>query len=208
MDIRENLLEDKHFLLQALAGLVTIERDRIISTGLARESQLNSLADVMEYLTKLGKKYPKSNIPLNTMANLCTVLKSVVLPGDFENCTFGGADGVMGDESGFYIALDLPYEGEQFYDLSSVLKKDKGEDKDKDEECPECEEEEEGKEDDADDTCYCTACSSDQANKVLVASVGKYLKKVSEVCGKSGRHDAAYLIEKTIRSMIRKVLKQ
>lgn len=210
MNIRENLLEDKHFLLQALAGLVEIERDRIVSYGLARESQIQSLADVMEYLTKLGKKYPKSNVPLNTLANLCTLLKTVKLPGDFEKCTFGSLAPKKDDPvETFYIALDLPYEGEQFYDLSSILKKDDKGDKDnkdnKEEKCPECKKED--KIDDEPEECDCTACSSDQYGKMLVASVGGYLKKVAEMCGSEGRHDSAYMIEKTIRTMIRKVLK-
>lgn len=51
MNIRENLLEDKHFLLQTLAELAEIERDRIVSSGLPKEfytkEQLCELAKIL-----------------------------------------------------------------------------------------------------------------------------------------------------------------
>ena len=189
MDIRENLLENKHFLLQALAGLIEIERERILKSGLATEAQLNALTDSMEYLTKLGKKYPKSNVVLNTMANLCTELKSIQLPGDFEK---------RAAEEKFYIALDLPYEGEQFYDLSSILKDKKLKEEIEEEleevekeECVECEKEKKEEEE----------IEREAAQKILADAVNKHLISIAHILGNKGEHEAAFLVERTAQKI-------
>ena len=155
MDTRDFLMEDKHFLIQALAGLVEIEQQRIVKCGIATKSQLNSLSDVAEYLVDMAKKRKRTNVPLNALANLCTMLKSIQLPGDFEEFTIGASHHDLGEK--FYIALDLPYEGEQFYDLSSVLKgkeESKG-DEDKHEKKLKCGCEPGGCAPDADHDCGC-----------------------------------------------------
>jgi hypothetical protein len=126
MNIRDALLENKNFVTYALAGLVEVERDRLLSSGLATESQLSSLSDVTEYMVKMAKSR-NTDILVNSLANLCTLLKGIQLPGDFERYTIG-SPGKLGEE--FYIALDLPYEGDKFHDLSS-LKKDKKEEEEK-----------------------------------------------------------------------------
>lgn len=197
MNIRENLLEDKLFLATTIIGLIDDEKIRIYDHNLANRDQwISSVKPITESILKNAYQHRNWKIAINHLSGLHNLLKSIVLPGDFEKYT---------SDQKFYIALDLPYEGEQFYDLSSILKKDDKGDKDKKEECTECEKED--KIDDKPEECDCTACSSDQYGKMLVASVGGYLKKVAEMCGSEGRHDSAYMIEKTIRTMIRKVLK-
>jgi len=111
MDIHNGLLEDRHFLLQALAGLVSVEQDRIVRGGLVSESQLKSLADVTEYMVSWARKNPKDNIPLNTLANLSSILKEIKFPGDFEKYTIG-SQSKLGEE--FWVALELPFQGEGF----------------------------------------------------------------------------------------------
>lgn len=193
MNIRDALLENKNFVTYTLAALVEVERDRIISNGLATKSQLSSLADVTEYMVKMAKS-KNTDILVNSLASLCTLLKSIQLPGDFEKYTVG-SPGELGEK--FYIALDLPYEGEKFYDLSSLPKDKK--------ECPECEkEEEEKKEKDEEEEDECEDCADDEnVQDILADVVNKHLQKIANLLGNKGDHEAAYLVERTIRSISR-----
>lgn len=194
MNIRDYLLEDTHFILQTLAGLVEIERDRIVSNGLAKRSQLSSLSDVTEYIVKMaGDK--KTNVALNSMANLITLLKDIQLPGDFEKSTIG-APGGLGEK--FYIALDLPYEGEQFHDLSSIIK-----DTGKKEKCHECEEEQNEEEDNEDhvEECDGNCEEEDESQEILAEVINNHLYKIADYLGRRGDHEAAYLVERTIKDI-------
>jgi len=194
MDTRNYLLEDRHFLIQALAGIVGVEQQRIIKGGIAKESQLESLTDVVQYFVSLAKKNSRVNGPLNTLANLCTILKSIQIPGDFEKYTVGSNGSELGNE--FYIALDLPYEGEQFYDLSSILKKKDDSDDDK-----ESGDNESCKEESCRD-CLCQdADDSEPKQDLFINAVAKDLEKIAYELGKVGNHQAAYLVERTIRDI-------
>jgi len=264
MDIRNALMENKNFVTYALAGLVEVERDRILSSGLATKSQLSSLSDVTEYMVKMAKNQ-KTEVLVNSLANLCTLLKGIKLPGDFEkhaeqkefyialglpydklpsgvekHAGMGSQktlelqkklvaagfkvqlDGIFGpktkaaynaykakqagaskqastekcaSEEKFYIALDLPYDGEKFHDLSS-LHEDKEEEP---KECPECEERE--KEEQECETCGCEESDDITPQEILVGSTNSLLKKIANKLGDEGNHRAAYLVERTIRSI-------
>lgn len=198
MNIRDALLEDKNFVTYTLAALVEVERDRIISNGLATKSQLSSLSDVTEYIVKMAKN-KNTDVLVNSLANLCTMLKSITLPGDFEKYTMGGSPGDPGEK--FYIALDLPYEGDKFYDLSSLLEGKK-------EECVECEKEqkeekEKQEEKEKEDECEDCADDSENVQDILADAVNNHLQKIAESLGDKGDHEAAYLVERTIRSINR-----
>lgn len=192
MDTRDYLIEDRHFLVQALAGLVEIEQQRIVKGGIATKSQLKSLSSIASYLVDLAKKQQKTSVPLNTLANLCTMLKSIQLPGDFEKYTIGSGPGDLGEK--FYIALDLPYEGEQFYDLSSILKKRDEKEEDKDEE-----EKNEKESEECECDCGCMECSASDKTELVINAVSKCLHKIARSLGDSGNHEAAYLVERTIQ---------
>jgi hypothetical protein len=191
MNIHNALLENKNFVTYTLAGLVEVERDRILSTGLATPNQLSSLSDVTEYMVKMAKS-GNTDVLVNSLANLCTLLKSIKLPGDFEKYTIGSPSG-LGEE--FYIALDLPYDGEKFHDLSSITK-DKEDDGE--EECVECE-----KESKEEDKCEDCADDSENVQDILADAVNVHLKKIAEALGDKGDHEAAYLVERTMRSINR-----
>lgn len=181
MNIRDALLENKNFVTYTLAGLVEVERDRILSSELATKSQLSSLSDVTEYMVKMAKSQ-NTDVLVNSLANLCTLLKSIQLPGDFER---------YAEQEEFYIALEIPYEDEKPCDLS--LQKD---DKKECPECPECKKE--NKEEDDDD---CMECEDTDAQEVLAESVNVLLRKIANSLGDKGDHEAAYLVERTIRSI-------
>jgi hypothetical protein len=223
MNIRDALLEDKNFVTYTLAALVEVERDRIVSNGLATESQLSSLADVTEYMVKMAKSR-RTDILVNSLANLCTLLKSIKLPGDFEKYTVD-SPGELGEK--FYIALDLPYDGDKFYDLSSILegKKEHSEEEEENEEeeiigmgrggpqgsgpnplCPHKHKDEEKKDKKEDE---CEDCTDDGENvqDILAEAVNNHLQKIAESLGDKGDHEAAYLVERTIRSIGREAEK-
>jgi hypothetical protein len=199
MNIRDALLENKNFVTYTLAGLVEVERDRILSTGLATESQLSSLADVTEYMVKMAKS-GNTDVLVNTLANLCTSLKHVQLPGDFEKFA----------EEEFYIVLDLPYEDEE-----EVIGMGRGGPpgsgpnpkcplKEKEEEKEEEEEEEEEEHHKHEHEEECEDCDDTiVAQEVLAESVNNLLIKIANVLGDKGDHEAAYMVERTIRSITR-----
>jgi hypothetical protein len=215
MSIRENILDNKDFLFTAVADLVESEKSRILESGLASEEQMKVVSNAINYFTK--KNTSAGNIiSIKAMSNLCEGLKKVTLPGDF--------DKIAADEEEFYILLDIPYDGDQFYDLSSILKdkKDEKEDEDdsKEDDSEGSEEDKESEEKDASDDDKnadeedeeCVMCDLEEAEAdedvlVLMSSVGSYLNKLANICGSNGRHDAAYLIEKELRSMSKKILK-
>jgi len=144
-----------------------------------------------------------------------TLLKSITLPGDFEKYTVG-SPGELGEK--FYIAIDLPYEGEKFYDLSSLLEgKGMGrggppssgpnplcpfKEEEEEEKKEEHEHEEEHKHEKENE---CEDCSDDGENvqDILADAVNVHLKKIAELLGRKGDHEAAYMVERTIRSISR-----
>lgn len=196
MSIGNGILGDKKFVVKSLMALVGDEGQRIMSLGLASREELNDLLKptIQRVIKKAGVSPESMDVLLGILSDLHTKLASVKLPGDFS---------VVAAEEKFYEALDVPYTGEKFYDLSSLKEKPdvepEGELKEpEEEELKEIleeyiEKEKPGAEEDHAEDCGCMYC--------FTSVIGTYLKKLAYSLGSSGDHEAAYLVERTIYSI-------
>lgn len=216
MSIGNGILGDKKFVVKSLMALVGDEGQRIMSLGLASHEELNDLLKptIQRVIKKAGTNPESMNVLLGILSDLHTKLVSVKLPGDFA---------VVAADEKFYEALDIPYTGEKFHELSGL--KEEGEVncpkcKGKEGEgCPVCgglgslepthpalepEEKEleealeeyiekEDSEEDHAEDCGCMYC--------FTSVINTYLTKLAYSLGSSGDHEAAYLVERAIYSI-------
>ena len=177
-------------MVSAIFAVIEDEKKRISGSKLANKEQWSLFfKPIRAAIIKGAEKSRDWRSTINQLANLHNLLKTIKLPGDFEK--------YASDEK-FYVALDLPYEGEQLYDLSSLLKGKGARDENEDEK----EEEEEKNEERHSDECMlCT--ESDNSEQILAIAVNKYLTKIAHELGNNGNHEAAYLVERTIQKLPR-----
>lgn len=186
MTFFDDLLNNKQYTISALADLVRREGERVCAAGLATQDDVHKLLQ-----SAVERK--------SDLATLHETLAAVKLPGDFEVVA---ADWYKVPE-GFG-----EYEGEKFYDLSS-LKRDKGEEETDEavEELQEALEEyvESEQESDADhaEDCACDSCddAAIDAQMALALAINKHLMKIAHALGAKGDHENAYKVERTARSI-------
>lgn len=184
MALFDELNKNKDFTINAMAHLINDERVRIVKSKLAKKEDVQNLLDDI-FAKRL--EYHKGETH-NTMI-IYDYLHSIRLPGDLQKTAHE-----------FYEALDIPYEGEKFYELPHK-KQEKDEDN-KEEAAEKLEsalekyiEETEESEEHAED-CLCDKCMDTWASNLTNS-----LQKVACSAGQKGNHEAAYAIERLIRQI-------
>ena len=176
MSIRDNLFDNPSQLMKELFSMIDDEKKRIYSNKLINDEQWASFYGQLSDAIYKNAKDKNLDAVIDNLFGIHNILKSVKLPGDFEKHAL----------EKFYITLDIPYEDYMFSDID----KETGE---KENECPECEKEDE----------KCMDCVNIDAQEILAESVNNILQKIADSLGRSGNHDAAYLVERTIHSIHR-----
>lgn len=186
-----NVLNDIKFVTMSLADMVTDEKKRIIAAGLASVGDVNGvLGGISDNILKIAQADRKWEPVLDSLSKLHGVLSAVRLPGDFERLA---SDPIILDLSNLPRLEDKEYE-DKFYDLSGIIERLK-----KIHESEGCESHtdvevnEEPHEDFNSDVKI--------ARVILVEKVSTHLEKIAYQLGRDGNHEAAYLVERTIREM-------
>lgn len=169
---------NKQYFLSVAADLINDEQKRILSSGLATEEMLS------DFFTNYINNADSS---IECLAKIHAQLQSIKLPNDFRK---------MAADEKFYQSVKAPYKGEKFYDLSSLKPDvDAKLEKQLEKALKEYIETEEVEEDHLED-CACDSCDD-----VIATTINRQLEKIASSLGARGQHEAAYLIEKTIRSI-------
>lgn len=191
MTFSTEFFANQQYFLSVISSLINDEGRRIVASGLASKEEMQKFLNA--YINALRSRIVDGKeVHGNYLSGLHLQLKAVKLPGDFK--------ALSADEK-FYEALDIPYTGEKFYDLSSLKEK---KEEPKVEKLQEALEEfvEEDKEQHLED-CACDGCMDNmiKSQMALAQSVNDHLAKIAYHFGVQGDHDTAYMIEKTMRSI-------
>lgn len=192
MTFSTEFFANQQYFLSVISSLIGDESRRIVSSELASKEEMQKFLNA--YITALRSRIVDGKeVHGNYLSGLHLQLKAVKLPGDFK---------ILAADEKFYEALDIPYTGEKFYDLSSL--KEKKEEEPKVEKLQEALEEfvEEDKEQHLED-CACDGCmdSMTKSQMALAQSVNDHLAKIAYLLGVRGDHDSAYMVEKAMRSI-------
>lgn len=221
-----DVLENPSFVAQSLVDMIANERNRIVASKLVPNDKLKIVVgNAVDGIMKVAKKNNNRSLALLKLSELHDLLKSIRLPGDFEK--LAAEEDPEGEKfydlSGIIKKLkeleksreDEAEEAEQVEEEAYIdlLRKDQEyhqgphEDfaKDEGKELP-CGCKPGGCADDADHKCTCTVecpCKQKQksAQMALAETINNRLEKIAYALGTQGAHDAAYLVERTMRDI-------
>lgn len=206
----KNILENRDFVAKSLVDMIASEKERIITSGLAPKKDANcAIGHATSGVLKLAEKSRDWRSALYALSYIHNALSAIKIPGDFEKL---GSDPLLVDLGNLPIFTEQEYE-EKFEDLSGLIDKLKGmtqpeepvppkpeisEDEHYDEEAyidtlrKERESHEGPHEDFVDDTTK---------NASVIDAVSSHLEKIAYNLGRDGHHEAAYLVERTMRDI-------
>ena len=200
-------LTDRNYLLQSLGNLIDEEGSRIISQGLASKIETTRLLDdvklsIIKHIKVSNPSRPSDDVRatdeiLSSMAFLHRHLSAIKLPGDFQKIAHDVEDAFA------IVELDIPAKDLQFEDVGPKHERALKVPEEKIEKTIEPDLEH------ATDT-KCPSCGEklslvpeklDDEPKKSHAMVLERLEKIAYDLGQAGKHEAAYMVERTIHEL-------